>query len=74
MSLPTQETWVPLEKGKATPSSTPAWGLPWSEDLVGYSPWGCKESDMTEGLNNGNSQLSADVVSAFCNTEIWEPW
>ena len=40
-----RETWVgslgwqdPLEKGKATHSSILAW----------KSPWGCKESDMTE--------------------------
>ena len=25
---------------------------PWSEDLVGYSPWGHKESDTTRRLNN----------------------
>jgi len=23
--------------------------------LVGYSPWGCKESDMTERLNSNNN-------------------
>ena len=33
-----------LEKGKATHSSIPAWRIPWSV----YSPWGHKESDMTE--------------------------
>ena len=45
-----QETWVwsldwedPLEKGKATHSSILAWRIPWL-----YSPWGHKESDMTE--------------------------
>ena len=45
-----QETWVrsldcedPLEKGKATHSSVPAWRI---REL--YSPWGRKESDMTE--------------------------
>ena len=44
------ETWVrslgwedPLEKGKATHSSILAWRIPWL-----YSPWGHKESDMTE--------------------------
>ena len=43
------ETWVqslgwedPLEKGKATHSSILAWRIPWT------SPWGRKESDMTE--------------------------
>ena len=33
-----------LEKGMTTHSSILAWRIPWS--LVGYSPWGCKESDM----------------------------
>ena len=34
----------------ATHSSTLAWKIPWTEELVGYSPWGHKESDMTERL------------------------
>ena len=45
------ETWVrslggedPLEKGKATYFSVLAWRIPWTV----YSPWGHKESDMTE--------------------------
>ena len=45
------ETWVqslgqedPLEKGIATQSRILAWRIPQSS-LVGYSPWGCKESD-----------------------------
>ena len=51
-----QETWVrslgredPLEKGMAH-SSILAWRIPWQKGLVSYSPWGCKESDMTELL------------------------
>ena len=36
----------PLEKEMATHSSTLAWKIPW-RSLVGYSPWGCKELDMT---------------------------
>ena len=49
-----QESWVrslgwedPLEKGKATHSSILAWKIPWTI----YSPWGHKESDMTERLS-----------------------
>ena len=49
------ETWVralgqedPLEKEMATHSSILAWRIPWIGELVGYSPWGRKESDMTE--------------------------
>ena len=47
------ETWVwslgwedPLEKGKATHSSIPAWRIPGL-----YSPWGHKKSDTTERLS-----------------------
>ena len=49
-----QQTWVPslgqedaLEKGIATHASILAWGIPWSESLAGYSPWGHKKLAMT---------------------------
>ena len=44
----------PLEKGMATHSSILAWEIPWTEESVGYSPQGRKESDTTEQLNNKN--------------------
>ena len=37
----------PLEKEMATHSSILAWKIPWTEE-PDCSPWGCKESDMTE--------------------------
>ena len=37
-----------LEKGMATHASILAWEIPWTRSLVDYSPWGHKESDMTE--------------------------
>ena len=50
-----QELWVrslgqedPLEKEMAAHNGILAWRIPWTEDLAGYSPWGCKELDMTE--------------------------
>ena len=50
-----QETWVRslgredlLEKEMVTHSNTLAWRILWTEEPVGYSPWGCKESGMTE--------------------------
>ena len=50
----TQETWVPpldqenpLEEGMATHSSILAWEIP-QRNLAGYTPWGHKESDITE--------------------------
>ena len=37
----------------ATPSSTLAWRIPYGQrSLAGYSPWGCKESDMIEQLSS----------------------
>ena len=39
----------PLEKEMATHPSTLAWRILWTEEPgMGYSPWGRKESDMTE--------------------------
>ena len=39
----------PLEKEKATLSSIIALRIPWTErSLVGCSPWGFQESDVTE--------------------------
>ena len=32
----------------ATHLSVHAWEIPWTEELAGYNPCGCKESDMTE--------------------------
>ena len=54
-----QETWVqslgredPLEKEMATDSTRIffffAWKIPRTGDVIGYSPWDGKESDMTE--------------------------
>ena len=52
-----QETWVqllgqedPLEKRMATHSSILAWEI--RRSLVGYSPQGCNELDMTSWLKN----------------------
>ena len=50
-----QETWVqslgwedPLKEGMATHSSILAWRIPWTEEPDRlYSPWGCKELNMT---------------------------
>ena len=51
-----RETWDqsldqedPQEKEMAIHSSTLAWKIPWMEE--GNTPWGRKESDMTEKLH-----------------------
>ena len=53
-----QETWVrslvwedPLEKGMATHSSILAWKSHGQRNLEGYSPWGGKETDVSERLS-----------------------
>ena len=48
-----------LEKEMVTHSSILAGKIPWSRSLVGYRPWGRKESDTTERLHSlpTNSQL-----------------
>ena len=38
----------PLEEEMTTHSNILAWRIPGQRSLVGYSPWGCKESDTTE--------------------------
>ena len=46
--------WIPgledaLEKEMATHSSILVWKIPWTEEPGElYSPWGCKELDMTK--------------------------
>ena len=43
----------PLEEGMATHSSVLAWSIPWQRSLVGCSPRGHTESDMTEAPEHG---------------------
>ena len=42
----------PVDKEMAAHSSILAWKIPWTQSLVGYSPWGCQELDMTEPLTH----------------------
>ena len=48
----------------ATHSRTLAWKIPWTEERVGYSPWGCRESDTTEWLHF--IFTSGPVVKTLC--------
>ena len=57
----------PLEEGMETHSSILAWEIPWTEE-PSYSPWGCKESGMTE-VTWGESE-SHSVVSKY----LRPPW
>ena len=80
-----QETWVrslgwedPLEEGMATHSSILAWRIPWTEErsLAGYSPWGHKESDMTEQLIHTHTHTHAHTHTGqlhayFIQQQMW---
>ena len=45
------ESEDPLEKEMASHSSILARTIPWTEEPGSYSPWGCKESDMSGRLS-----------------------
>ena len=54
-----QKIWVrslglegPLEKEMATPSSIPAWRIPWTEEPGGLQSMGSHELDTTKQLNH----------------------
>ena len=47
----------PREEGMATHSSVLAWRIPWTEDLVGYSPQSGKESDTAEATEHARMQV-----------------
>ena len=48
----------PLEEGMATHSGILAWKIHEQRGLVGYSPWGCKESNATEHTHTQNLKHS----------------
>ena len=74
-----QGTWVPslrwddpLEEGMATHSRILAWRLPHGQrSLVGYGPWGHKESNTTERLSTMALDIKSLVFSAFPAVPVW---
>ena len=68
-----QEIWVrslgwedPLEEGVATHSSILSWRIPWTEEPVGYSPQGHKESDTTEQLSTAQKHTYVCMPAISC--------
>ena len=48
-----------------------AWKIPWTEELVGYSPRGCKESVMTEQLSTSlRRPVPLLVASGFSFSQV----
>ena len=56
-----------LEKGMATHARILAWRIPETEEPAGYSPWNCKEFDMTKRLtlNVCFKQLEPSVIHNY---------
>ena len=61
------------EEGMETLSSILAWRIP-VDILVGYSPWGCKESDTTYWLNNKSMETSSTLENYLLSQSgvCWE--
>ena len=62
----------PLEEEMATHSNILAWRIPWQRSLVGYSPWGCKESDTAERLNTQKVQVQGLFPLPRCKLLLQE--
>ena len=70
----------PLEEGMAAHSSILVWRIPWTEEPGGlYSPWGRKESDLTEQLTLwrwnlvhlvGGNRILENFLSWVCLTWV----
>ena len=68
------DTWVQslyqkglLEKGMATHSNILAWRIQGLRRLADHSPWGCKESDTTEGLTlSFGTSPALEVLNKHC--------
>ena len=61
-----------LDKGMATHSSILAQRIPWIEEPGGYSPWGQKESDITEATQHPHMQHLAMIktLNKVCEDEM----
>ena len=51
-------------------SSILAGKIPWTEELTGYSPWGLKESDMTDWLSMHAYDISNYQIKISAISEI----
>ena len=52
----------PVENVMAIHSSILAWGILWTEELCGLSPWGHKESDKNEQLT---TKTYIKIITSF---------
>ena len=58
-----QEDLLEEDKWQPTPVLLPG-KMPWTEEPAGYSPWGHRELDMTERLNNKSTGSTFGPIEA----------
>ena len=58
-------------EGMVTHSSILAWRISGQRSLVGYSPWGCKESDTTELLHLTSLPMTKVVAKSHSTQGIF---
>ena len=58
---------IPWRRVRAAHSSILVWRIPWTEEPGVYSPWGCQESDTTEGCITAPSTVCfRSLCVCFC--------
>ena len=66
--------WEDPQEDTAIHSSILAWEIPWTEEAGGlYSPWGCKESDMTDWTPSTNTHTythKAHLLVVFIRSSV----
>ena len=67
-----QETWFPslgqeypLQEVTANYSCILAWIIPWTEGLLGYSPYGHTELDMVEVTDHAHTIISGILILVY---------
>ena len=58
----------------ATQLNILAWKIPWQSKLAGYSPWGCKESDMTEHTNTHKNLFILQNLEILVLNQWFSGW
>ena len=52
--------------GHGSPLQDSSWGIPGTEEPVGYGPWGCREADTTERLRaHGEVEVESSSQMSF---------
>ena len=71
---PSLNPWVrkiPWRRKWQIHSTILAWRIPWTESLVVYSPWDCKESDKTEQLTHvPRATLTSDYLVTYSSVTM----